>query len=68
MTWLTAIIAILAIVFFAIAYPGFRKFLLILFVGLIAAGVGIYLYFENKIAAAREERTTSAIFNSKFGS
>jgi len=48
MTWLAAIIAIIAIVFFAITHPGFRKFLLILFVGLIAAGVGLYLYSENE--------------------
>lgn len=55
MTWLATIIAIIAVVFFAIAYPGFRKFLLVLFVGLIAAGVGIYLYFENE-SRQREKR------------
>ena len=46
MTWLTALIALIAIVFFAIAYPGFRKFLLVLFVGLVGAGVAIYVVFS----------------------
>jgi hypothetical protein len=55
MAWLATIIAIIAIVFFAIAHPGFRKFLLGLFVALIAAGVGIYLYFENE-SREREKR------------
>ena len=52
MVWL---IAIIAIAFFVIAYPGFRKFLLVLFVGLIAAGVAIYFYFENELRQ-REKR------------
>jgi hypothetical protein len=45
MVWL---IAILAIVFFAIAYSGFRKFLLGSFIAMIAIGIGIYLYVENE--------------------
>jgi uncharacterized membrane protein len=52
MAWL---IAVIAIVFFAIAFPGFRKVLLVLFVVLIAAGVGIYLYSE-QATRQREER------------
>jgi hypothetical protein len=55
MVWLAAIIAIIAFVFFAIAYPGFRKFLLGSFVALIATGVGIYLYSENE-SRQREKR------------
>jgi hypothetical protein len=58
-TWLAAIIAIIAIVFFAIAYPGFRKFLLVLFAGLIAASIGMYLYFENE-SRQREKRELQA--------
>jgi hypothetical protein len=52
MAW---IIAVIAIVFFAIAFPEFRKLLLILFVALIAAGVGIYFYSENA-SRQREQR------------
>jgi uncharacterized membrane protein len=59
MTWLTALIALIAIVFFAIAYPGFRKFLLVLFVGLVGAGVAIYLYFQNDLRQ-REKRELQA--------
>lgn len=46
MTWLATIVAIIAIVSFAIAYPGFRRFLLGLFVVIAAAAVGIYLYVD----------------------
>jgi hypothetical protein len=48
MTWLGALIAVIVIAFFAIAYPGFRKFLLAVFAGLVALGVRLYLYFENE--------------------
>jgi uncharacterized membrane protein len=68
MGWLAAIIAIVAITLFAIVYPGFRKFLLILFAAVVALGVGLYLYFENESRQSQTERTNRAIFDSKFRS
>lgn len=65
MTWLATIIAIIAIVFFAIAYPGFRKFLLGLFGLLVAAGVAIYLYEQNE---SRERGKREQVARSLIGS
>jgi hypothetical protein len=55
MAWLAAVIAIIVIVFFAIAHPGFRRFLFGLFVAIIAACIGIYFYFDNE-SRQREKR------------
>jgi predicted membrane-bound spermidine synthase len=67
MGWLAAIIAIVAITLFAIVYPGFRKFLLILFAAVVALGVGLYLYFENESRQSqkRELIARSLIQNSE---
>jgi hypothetical protein len=67
MAWLAAIIAIIAIIFFAIAHPGFRRFLLGLFVAIIAACVGLYLYVQNETRQQekRQELARSLIKNSE---
>src|SRR5262245_2643407 len=59
MGWLAAVIAIIAIVGFAIAFPGFRKFLLILAVVLVALGVGLSLYLANE-SRQREKQELAA--------
>lgn len=59
MTWLATIIAIIAIVFFAIAYPGFRTFLLGLFGLIVAASFATYLYIQNA-DRENEKRTLAA--------
>src|SRR5215213_1452911 len=55
MGWLAATIGIIALVIFAIVYPGFRKFLLVLFGLSVASGVGLYLYSEHE-SSERQKR------------
>ena len=48
MGMLVLVVLLIAITFFAITYPGFRKVLLFLGAAVVALGIGFYLYLENE--------------------
>jgi len=64
MGWLAAIIAIIAIIVFAIVYPGFRKFLVISFAAVVALGIGGYLYSESESRQRQKQELQELIARS----
>ena len=54
MGMLVLVVLLIAITFFAITYPGFRKFLIYLGAAVVALGIWYYLYLENEKRIEKE--------------
>ncbi|MGY3449257.1 hypothetical protein [Bradyrhizobium sp. USDA 4353] len=59
MTWLATIVAVIAIAFFALIHPVFRRFLVGLFIATVATAIGIYIYVDYD-SRQREKRQLQA--------